>query len=391
MNMVRLLIVYGATALIFWGCGSWDQNPLGDKGSNFQKGIPRATKAIPGDPVQSDFLRIVAPKNITFAENVEHEIDIASKVLEEGYTTELSITNLEEMPDATFDSGTGKFKWRPRVGFVNDRSPGSYRTHFDLKVKSLAFKPNTVVLAQYHDVRVEVLRDFFEPLITAVEVYPGIQNFVEGRTYTIKVTYIDKDGIANRNGSWARAVMRGIADQPTLASFLFPTGARSIDVADSKFEISLRLELKDAEITSSITSTMTEFIVVSQFGKASPPFQLAMPVVTKMTEPVTDWQGPITAEVGETLTYTFLILDPKQEAVVAAEPFNGLPSGAAVRCSALNLSTQSCTLTYRPVVGSEGNQIIPIVARYNNKMTPDQKLSFHTRGTVVVIPRGIAK
>ena len=116
-HLVNLSLVVS----ILWalGCGL-KQDPLADKPDIIKNGRIPQQKIEPLRPENSEVIRIDTVNKFTFVENREDKITITSRVLAPGYVNEMTIDNLSDFQDATFDSVTGVFTWKPPKGFIFD-------------------------------------------------------------------------------------------------------------------------------------------------------------------------------------------------------------------------------------------------------------------------------
>lgn len=363
------------------GCdGGWNQNPLDGKKGNFGTGLPVPSKPDLAKPLPSDAVRISIPDFQAFQEGASAEFSITSRVLLEGYTSEVSIENLAEFPGATYNPATGIFKWAPPVGFVSNN--GSLESFLvkTLVVRAYGFKPNGQTLAADAQRLFYIFRSFSVPTILNV-VKPS--SYVrEGSSMILTATVFDKDAVVTDQSTWPRINILPINGEKSIAGLTSLTGISSI--GNNQYKISLKVDLQYAELTNSISTYSLALSATSRFGKQSLVQNINVDVYTELSSPVSTWTEPLVLTETEPTTYKFIVSDPKAEARMSLDRTTSLPSGADLSCQPLARGVLDCTFTWTPSEGQARTYDFSATFSMRNfdprdTWTPLKPLSFRTQ------------
>lgn len=373
------------------GCGDkyyldWKQNPLGGKSGNFDKGKPVPTKPDLAEPVATDSVFIETPSDfISTEEGMAVEFPIKGRVALEGYTAEVKIDNIDAFPGATYDPITGLFKWTPAEGFVQSTGSTELLTTVSLRIVVFGYRPDHQVLYNEASYPLAVYRGFDAPeVLSAAKAAEFIR---EGSNMDISVEIFDKDAIVTNPSTWPTLHLHPVQGEKSLGSFA--TVQRTTALGGNKYSVLLRFNLKDAEVTNSISDFRMGLVASSRFGQLSTMKEVSLRVYTSFSNPVSTWDPDTNVKVGETLNQTFLISDPKLEAQMELLRVDTIPKNAALNCKVLARGILSCTFTFTPTAEQVGFQSIraSVKMRNSDSRDTDMPLKSMNFGTTV-LPQG---
>jgi hypothetical protein len=361
-------------------CGKWAQDPKIPKGLPVS-GPPDFTKPLPSDAV-----RVQGPKEISYEEGVATEVQIVGRVFAEGYQAELQFENLSDFPGARYDVKTGKLTWAPPRGYVNATKNGSPKITKTLNVTVIATKPNAQVLVGTQSIEMNISRDFLIPEITNIQ---KADVFVrEGTTLLVQVFVRDRDANPTDVTTYPRIIFQSIAGTKSMAGMLNPQRTDSLGNGD--YCIYMYADARDLELTSAVDNYKVGMIAASRYGKLSTVRIFDLDVFTSFATPTATWTDELVTTVDSPTKQQFLIIDPKQEAILALDRTFNVPAGATLTCLNTNPSTLSCTFSWTPAAGTENSvNDIQVYVSSRNKNTRDtlrvpKTLTFRTR----VQPKG---
>jgi hypothetical protein len=367
-------------------CGKWVQDPFAGKDSRFRNGLPKATPPDFTKPLPSNAVRVLGPKAISYEEGVSTEVQIVGRVFLEDYNVELQFENIADFPGARYDAKTGKLTWAPPRGFVDAAKSGNIKVTKTLNVTAVATKPNAQVLVGTQSIEMNVSRDFLVPEITNIQ---KTDVFVrEGTTSMIQVYVRDRDANPSDVTTYPRIIFQSIAGTKSMASMLNPQ--RTDNLGNGDYRIYMYVDARDLELTSGVDNYKVGMLAASRYGKLSTIRIFDMDVFTSFATPTATWTDELVTTVDAPTKHQFLIIDPKQEAVLALDRTFNVPVGATLTCLNTNPSTLSCTFSWTPATGTENSvNDIQVYVSSRNKNARDtlrvpKTLTFRTR----VQPKG---
>jgi hypothetical protein len=361
-------------------CGKWAQDP------KIPKGLPTATPADHSKPLRSDAVRVIGPKEISYEEGVATEVELVGRVFVEGYKAEIQFDNLNEFPGARYDVKTNKFTWTPPRGYIDATKIGEPKIKKTLNITVIGTKPNADVLIGTQAIEMSVSRAFLVPEITNIQKNDVFVR--EGTTSLVQVTVRDRDANPTDVMTYPRIIFQSIAGTKSMAGMLNPQRTDSLGNGD--YRIYMYADARDLELTSGVDNYKVGMIAASRYGKLSTVRIFDMDVYTSFATPAATWTDELVTTVDSPTKQQFLIIDPKQEAVLALDRTFNVPAGATLTCLNTNPSTLSCTFSWTPATGTENSvNEIQVYVTSRNKDARDtlrvpKTLTFRTR----VQPKG---
>ncbi len=389
IKMRKLKFVLAITLiLVMTGCGEWNQDPLAGKGGKFADPRPTPEKPDLSKPVPSDSVRIVAPDFVSFEEGKLYDFRVSGRALLEGYSVAIEIENLNEFPGASYDPAKQIFSWQPPSGWVDAKAGGNIYVDFALSVRALATKDEQPVLYGVRKIPLRVSRDFAAPEILRVDRRYTSQR--EGTSSTLFVNVRDRDAVVKDRSTWPRLMIDSMSNQKSLAGLLRVENIEHVN--NDEFRLILALDLRERELTGSVDTYYAALRAVSRFGKLSTVRELNTDIYTSFSTPVTTWTEDLQIKASETVSQKFLIMDPKQEAVMSLMRTHRLPLGATLECLPLNTnrSVLNCTFTWTPPETAVGEHAFNAYMEMRNK---DARDVIQGLGTIylraIVLPKGV--
>jgi hypothetical protein len=393
--LVPLFIAVGLSA-------ACKQDPLADKTEEVQNSQPPSTKPTPTPPlpISQEALRIDAPDYASFKEGLTTELKVSGRVLQPiegqdpvmGTHFEVTVDNLEDFPEATFDAATGSFKWTPPLHFVTGESTRNMRLELTIATK---LGPK---LAYSRAIPAFVTRAESDPEVVEIK---GLEDgFIrEGETRKFTVTVKDPDAMdadKMRPRLMAISACGSCSDGGQLmkSEDSWQTEPK-VDPADpSLWTFEMKIDTEDRELSTSETSYTLNLVTVSRFGRSSAPKDARFKVRTRIREPQISWNNQSVEMVAgiENMT-SFSVYDPLKEgqlAVNIARCDLKLP-GANCSCTnqANDSSQQLCTIRWK-IPSNFKLDTYSITAEYFNKSRVsgdgEVKQGSFTRNIRVVAP-----
>jgi hypothetical protein len=210
----------------------------------------------------------------------------------------------------------------------------------------------------------------------------------EGTTLLVQVFVRDRDANPTDVTTYPRIIFQSIAGTKSMAGMLNPQRTDSLGNGD--YCIYMYADARDLELTSAVDNYKVGMIAASRYGKLSTVRIFDLDVFTSFATPTATWTDELVTTVDSPTKQQFLIIDPKQEAILALDRTFNVPAGATLTCLNTNPSTLSCTFSWTPAAGTENSvNDIQVYVSSRNKNTRDtlrvpKTLTFRTR----VQPKG---
>ena len=358
MRTGRLAITLALSAFAIAACtkGSFTQDPLANQDDAIKKAVkPGQDKAKINKPVESDALRIDSDDFFSFKEGVDSGAKlILARLLtpvegqpaKAGVDFDLSIKNLQDFPGATFDPLTGNFAWVPPQGTVDN---GMMReTQLIVEVYTRA----TPILTRSKKINIFVTRDASDPEIVSISGLSG--RLHEGDLTEFTITVKDPDSVNNDAGRPRLLIVSGTAGKSNIAQWVAQSStAQTNPVQDptdpNKWVYTMRLDLRDAEVTNDEGNYDFGVIVVNRSGLTSSPMKQSVRIATSVRKPQITWRDAIEIVSGQPNTTNFTAFDPQGEGAVSVL-FNNCPTGATCNCyqPSYGRGSAQCSVSWKP-------------------------------------------
>ena len=347
------------TLIIFLGlsqsyCG-FKQDPLADKPTSIQDAKPPAGKVDPIPVVPSDLVRIDSVDFFSFKEERSDSFDIAVRVLDSDYETEILIDHLEDLPGATFDAVKGVFSWQPQKGTVTT----SLYKDYEVKVRAFARKKGdaeAAILTKEKIIRFQVGKVFSAPEIVKIDGLPRF--IIEEKKYTFSITVKDVDAGALPASfpylSLTPSDSTMDADTISLVPFIRVENVRP-DLLKNTFVFNLSLNLEGVELTSGIVNASAFLRVSSQYNNWSDPAQITTKLLTKLGSPnAAQLVKKLRISSGVKTSYTFWVYDPRKEADLDIDGSPRITFGSELDCNPKETGIMVCVFTWTPTAAQAG-------------------------------------
>jgi hypothetical protein len=325
-------------------------DPLADQPDYMRHGVPGDTKPakICEDIEANDLLIDASSGNLNFQETVTSEYTFTGRVLQPNAKFSIEVEHLEKLEGATFDSKTGVLKWTPKRGSSGD-DPFKHITITLKLIAQLQKAECGKSLTHEKDFEVYVQRMAGTPTITKVDDLMHL-NLHEGQQKRFKVTVQDPDSVEDQPPSLVILPTRG----SPMSSFIEIESGKPVRSASdpTSWDFNLLLDLSKAEITSSSGQFDFSLVAYSRFGKPSTSYSVQALVFTSLQDPIVTATA-VTALATKEFTYTFFIMDTKEEGRLdfGAPNVSALPgpvTSKSLTCTKLKPTQLSCTLKYTP-------------------------------------------
>ncbi len=189
---MKLLIVILAGMMLLSGC-ELEQNPIKGAPDTIVNGKPpEAQKPKPEDPFDKEALQIDAPDSINGRVGSSLEFKVQGRVMVEGLEFDLTIDNMGEFPDATYDAATGDFVWTPtkvKVGSAN-----SVLLNLQATLVTRPSEKYPVRMVEKKTIPMTIANTYTQPIINSVTKPTG--KIVVGSTYKFLFAIEDIDAMA---------------------------------------------------------------------------------------------------------------------------------------------------------------------------------------------------
>lgn len=353
--MKKLIFIFLGVSLSV-GCGKdifkFHQDPLTGEDTKFKDGRPVPEKPVYDKPVDSDAIRFNTPDFVSLEEGKETEFEIGARILIPDYVTELKIVNLSDFPGATFDPATGKVNWKPPVGYVVEGGGSSWLER-RLQLRATAVKTDAPVLIKEREIALRVTREYTAPEITIVTKESDAMR--EGESRNLRIRVRDLNAVPADERTWPLVTFTNVNNQRSLAAFMAPV--RKVSLSNNEYQLDYKINLQEAELTSSAQVYTTGIVAVSQAGKRSLQSNMTVLVLTSFSDPISSWKGTQVFRAGETRSFQFVVFDPKQEVKLTFNRFRDVPAGAAIQCAPSDMpSLLACSIEWTPAPDQAGAQ-----------------------------------
>lgn len=356
------LLVIGTLA----GCGSWNEDPLAGKDDAFKNGLQKPTLPESPKPTDSAALRLDTVDFYKFKEGAAGEFSMSARVLEPGYTPTIYIDNLSDFPGAVFSQAAGKFYWTPPLGTVSGDS-GLEESRV-LKVRVVGNKPNGQVLTSDFKVDLRVSKVLNAPEIFSVS--KSSAEMREGEMMNVTVKVRDKDAGTGMSG-YPKLQVLPIVGYGNISQFT--TITQILATGNNEFVINMSIDLNGAELTKSRDRFGFKLQAMSRFAQLSAEQDVYVNVVTSFSDLQSTWFAALDVPLGLKKEFQFMIFDPKDELFVAQPVWSGLPSGATINCTGVNITRQMCTFSWTPdFTVSPGTYSVNATVTGSNQDTNDR-------------------
>jgi hypothetical protein len=342
-NIFKILTLIAITGFVN-ACGSnpfGDSDPLADQPDSVKAGeTPFKPKPPPEKPLPQDVLKIYStPGGYVFREGVETEFTITGGNMFKDSTYQMSAVNIAEFKDAVVTTTPGDttagvqasltFKWKPPVGFVfSDKLIVTLEVSIETTnhTEKYLYKTNVPLLI-YNEA-------FAVPRIVSVTGLPS--NIKESGIVSRFVVNIEDFESNDVNGERPSLLFLSKSSGVSLAPFIKIDKTTLTDPKLGKWYFDVSINLSEIEITKATSTGYFDVVALSGNSVQSNPYNVALPVWTSVSAPVTTWTENINFKVGASNTYTFTVLDPKAEGRMAVD--------FITQCSTLGTQSKpSCT------------------------------------------------
>ncbi len=343
-----------------------EQDPMAKMAAEIQNAKSVDNMPQKPEPVEWNAIRFDVPDAINFAETVRGNFTVSAKVFKEGYEqVTLEIENLEEFEGATHDAAAGEFVWTPKKGTVRI---GDHQ-QFNLSLRAFAKPkdPKGLILTKPLQVRIDVNRTFMTPTITKIDNFPRQIREEEVKTFFVEV--VDFDSGADVNDVPIVQFIDSARSVINMSSTvqLLPSGMQFFP-NEKRWRFQYEMSLKGIEATPNSTLFYLGVRVVNKFGIVSTKNELEGRIYTRLSQPDTNWDPKITLKPEVAQTITFLIYDPKAEAVLQYKEatYSG-PAGATLVCNGSQVKICDFTVTPKGKVDAVDYQFFKFDIESSNK------------------------
>lgn len=366
INWLKTTVGVSLLLSVAIGCSKWNQDPLADRPKHQNDGQGKPTEPIIPKPISSEAILIDAPDFQGFQEEREDEMQLSARVLIEGYQVEMTIENLQLLPGATYDSATGTLKWKPSRGTVTGAD--GYRD-FALNLKAVATKANSPVLVRERVVRLSVNRLFGIPEVVTVNT--NSNSIREEEQMQISVRIRDLDATTDEQ-TWPTLALNPTIGRDNILNLL--TVSRRTSIGSGQFEFLIVVDTRGVEFTKNVSIGGFSVVPVSQFQRRGVARDVSLSIFTSFAKPVSTYGNGLDVTVGESVQYSFLIMDPKNELKLQVVRFVGVPAGATAICTPASESVAACTFKWPKVDSGVGSLSFRAEIQTNNASTSDIKV-----------------
>ncbi len=374
-NLLSILFV----VVVAGACSKWTQDPMEGQPWSNKSGKPNAGGEKPKPGLSSDNIRIDTEPSYKFQEELEASYKIEARVLLSGYSKPvISIDNLTEFQNGTFDPATGMFTWTPPFGIVE----GFDSIDKNLVIKVVAKKTGEFDEVRYESIPVVIKKHNKEPTILSVSQLRPIR---EGETQKFKVVVRDLNSGKDFE-TWPRLSVHAARGYSNLAAFISVSSPYRLSNGD--FDFNITVNLSGQEVTDSSETFGAQLVAYSAAGVRSVEHDVQMTILTSFSDLTSTWWDEVPVIAEQQTAYSFVIFDPKNEIYLESPTFTDLPFGAIVQCEKRSSSDsrQYCKLEWTPMAGiPEGffsihaDVVVRNANTTNDTLTQVKKLAFPLR------------
>jgi hypothetical protein len=391
MKSIYKILTLVTIAGLVNSCGSnpfGDSDPLADESDAVKAGeTPFKPKPPPAKPLPEDVLKVdFTTGGYVFREGVETEITITGRSMFNDSMYQMEAVNLAEFKDATVTSTAGDklagvpatltFKWKPPVGFVFS----------DKLIVTLEVSIATTNLAENYSYKTNIPlliynEAFAVPKIVSVTGLPSnVKESGIAAKFGVNIEDLESQDV---NGERPSLLFLSKSSGVSLAPFIKIDKTTLLDAKLGKWYFDVSINLSEIEITKATSTGYFDVVALSGNSVQSNPFNVALPVWTSVSTPVTTWTENVIFKAGTSNAYTFTVLDPKAEGRLAVDFITqcsslSLQSKPTCSCKGVTAgfgkpqSTFLCTIQW-DVSATEvlGNKLIEYKARNNSPVMND--------------------
>ncbi len=389
-SIFKILTLVTITGLVN-ACGSdpfGDSDPLADQSDAVKAGeTPFKPKPPPPEVLPEDVLKVdFTSGGYVFREGVETEVTVTGRSMFNDSMYQMKVVNLAEFKDATVTAIAGDkvagvpasltFKWKPPIGFVFS----------DKLVVTLEVSIATTNLAENYSYKTNI------PLLIYNEAFavPRIVS-VTGLPTNVKESGIvarfgvNIEDLESRDVNGERPLLLFLSKSSgvSLAPFIKVDKTSLVDAKLGQWSFDVSINLSEIEITKATSTGYFDVVAISGNSVQSNPYNVALPVWTSVSMPLSTWTEDVIFKAGTSNTYTFTVLDPKAEGRMAVDFITqcstlGLQSKPTCSCKGVTAgfgkpqSTFLCTIQWDVSVNELlGNKSIEYKARNSSPVTND--------------------
>jgi hypothetical protein len=391
MRSIYKILTLVTIAGLVNSCGSnpfGDSDPLAEESDAVKAGeTPFKPKPPPAKPLPEDVLKVdFTTGGYVFREGVETEITITGRSMFNDSMYQMEAVNLAEFKDATVTSTAGDklagvpatltFKWKPPVGFVFS----------DKLIVTLEVSIATTNLAENYSYKTNIPlliynEAFAVPKIVSVTGLPSnVKESGIAAKFGVNIEDLESQDV---NGERPSLLFLSKSSGVSLAPFIKIDKTTLLDAKLGKWYFDVSINLSEIEITKATSTGYFDVVALSGNSVQSNPFNVALPVWTSVSTPVTTWTENVIFKAGTSNAYTFTVLDPKAEGRLAVDFITqcsslSLQSKPTCSCKGVTAgfgkpqSTFLCTIQW-DVSATEvlGNKLIEYKARNNSPVMND--------------------
>lgn len=343
-NMIKILSIIFVVVGV-GGCSKWNQDPMEGQPWPNNSGKPSPGGEKPKDGLPPDNIIIDTVSSYAFQESFPGSFKIEARILLPGYSApDISIKNKDDFPYAAFDPTTGIFSWTPPFG-----TAGSEDSVLKLVEIQVVFRNSDAVIVKNEAVPVMIKKTFLKPTIVSVSPVESIREG-ESKSFSVVVRDVNATSLAI---TWPSLVLYPPNYGNNLAGFTQVSSAKPLPNGDFEFE--LTINLLNEEVTDSKAYFKAKLVAFSHGGVSSQSKDVEISFLTSFSELKSTWRGVVSVKTEQSIIYSFVIFDPKDEVVLESPTFTNLPPGAIVNCRRISDaedSQQHCIFEWTPAVGT---------------------------------------
>jgi hypothetical protein len=325
------LLLVSALAVV--GC---KQDPLDGFDKSVKEALPPNSKT---DPDLSNKVLIDVNNLYDVREGEELSFRLSGRVLLPNSTFTLSIRNESSFPGIVFDQASSTVTWKVPENFVRGDD-------YDVIPMVIMLTTNEApFLYDQKTVQISVFRNIARPTI---ESHDPLDKMTEGGVQDFDVIVRSED-----EADKPQLLVLPLNNRTSLASFISTQWGPYQDKSDpSLWRFTVRIDLGDAELTSTYEDFNFGLQAVSSLGRISQVKELEIRVTTSVSAPVVTWNSSVIEfNSGEKSVFSFSAYDPKGEGDIRLDQTQlcaPLP-GATCNCVARSGGSELfCQISWAP-------------------------------------------